>query len=219
VALLAPAPDADPGTLVARGREAGALRRSLDLDREVADVEDLLRVVDNGVSRMNAIVRALRDFSRHSAEGANEPVDLEQLVDDAAALLRHDLKNRVELVKDLQVKEKLMGQPGPLAQVFTNLFKNAAQAIEGAGSIRVSSRAVEGGISIRIADTGRGIAPGTLPKIFEPFFTTKPVGEGTGLGLAIVHGIVQKHGGRISVESRPGQGTEFTIFLPTLAPT
>jgi signal transduction histidine kinase len=163
---------------------------------------------------MGAIVRALSDFSRQSADNRPEPVELERLVDDAAALLRHELKGRVELVKDLQADGPLLGEPGPLTQVLMNLFKNAAQAIDGPGTIRISSRRAEGGVEIKVADSGRGMPPEALSKIFEPFFTTKAVGEGTGLGLAIVHGIVEKHGGRIGVSSGPGAGTELTVFLP-----
>ncbi|MBI5547052.1 MAG: HAMP domain-containing protein, partial [Deltaproteobacteria bacterium] len=215
VVRLLPAPDADEGSWTKGARAATQLRRSLGLDATLADAEDLLRVMGNGVTRMGAIVRALRDFSRQSAEGAMEPVELERLVDDAAALLRHDLRGRVEIVKELEEAGPIACQAGPLTQVFMNLLKNAAQAIEGPGLIKVSCRSVEGGVEVRIADNGKGIPPESLTKIFEPFYTTKPVGEGTGLGLAIVHGIVQKHRGRISCTSQPGKGTEFTLFLPS----
>ncbi len=199
------------------GPAAGETKRT-EAPKELADLEDMLRVMGNGVTRMVAIVRALRDFSRQSADSKPEPVELERLVDDAAALLRHDLKDRIELVKDLQAPGPLWCEPGPMTQVFMNLLKNAAQAIQGRGTIRVSSKAAEAGIEIRVADTGAGIPPEALSKIFEPFFTTKPVGEGTGLGLAIVHGIVEKHGGRISVASRVGSGTELTLLLPASPP-
>ncbi len=137
-------------------------------------------------------------------------------MDDAAALLQHDLKGRIELVKDLQ-PGSVPCQPGPMTQVFMNLFKNAAQAIDGPGRIEVQSRTGPDGLEIVVADSGRGIAPEDLPKIFEPFFTTKGVGEGTGLGLAIVHGIVEKHGGTIRCSSEPGRGTRFTLCLPVRA--
>ncbi|HEY3448439.1 MAG TPA: ATP-binding protein [Myxococcales bacterium] len=214
LAALCPPPGASEAELVASARAASELRSRAGLDATLQDVEDLLRVMGNGVTRMGAIVRALRDFSRQSASETPEPAELERLVDDAAALLRHDLKGRVELVKKLSPTGPVLCQPGPLTQVFLNLLKNAAQAMDGPGTITVSSATVEGGVEIRVADTGQGIPAEELPKIFEPFYTTKPVGEGTGLGLAIVHGIVEKHGGRIACSSRPGEGTQFTIFLP-----
>ncbi|MGC4114263.1 MAG: ATP-binding protein [Myxococcales bacterium] len=214
LASLAPSPQASEAELLVAARAAAELRQKAGLDATLQDVEDLLRVMGNGVTRMGAIVRALRDFSRQSASEAPEPVELERLVDDAAALLRHDLKGRIELLKKLGPTGPVRCQPGPLTQVFLNLLKNAAQAMEGPGTITVSSAAVDGGVEIRVADTGKGIPAEDLPKIFEPFYTTKPVGEGTGLGLAIVHGIVEKHGGRIACSSQPGQGTEFTLFLP-----
>ena len=106
-----------------------------------------------------------------------------------------------------------------LGQVMLNLLVNALQAIEATnrsegGRIRISSRNVNGEMLIEVADNGTGISPEHLPKLFDPFFTTKPVGEGTGLGLSISHGIITGHGGRIEVNSRPGEGTTFCIFLP-----
>ncbi|MGI5864617.1 MAG: sensor histidine kinase [Myxococcales bacterium] len=214
IVRLVPPPEGNPAALADGARAASELKRRVDVERELEDLEDMLRVMSNGVSRMGGIVRALRDFSRQSAESRPEPVEIERLVDDAAALLRHELKGRVEVVKDLQNSGPVLCEPGPITQVFMNLLKNAAQAIEGPGAIRVSSRDAESGVEIKVADTGKGMDAETMKKIFEPFFTTKPVGEGTGLGLAIVHGIIKKHGGRISVASQPGHGTELTVYLP-----
>lgn len=95
---------------------------------------------------------------------------------------------------------------------------NAAQAIPEKGEITIRTGHAGDEAFIAIADTGTGIPAENLPKLFEPFFTTKPVGKGTGLGLSISYGIVQKHGGRIEVESAEGKGTTFTVWLPIKPP-
>jgi len=111
---------------------------------------------------------------------------------------------------------QITGDPGQLQQVFTNLLLNAADAMSGAGAITITTvPAPHGdGVVLKFADTGPGIPPEIKDKIFEPFFTTKPPGKGTGLGLSIVYGVIQRHGGTIEAESRPGGGTTFTITLP-----
>jgi signal transduction histidine kinase len=111
-----------------------------------------------------------------------------------------------------------------LKQVFMNLLANAYQAIEErvgesaeTGTIRLTTRASAEGITISVRDTGVGIPPEALGRIFEPFFTTKRVGAGTGLGLSTCYSIVERHGGALRVESRPGEGSTFAIFLPLRA--
>ena len=104
--------------------------------------------------------------------------------------------------------------PFQINQVFMNLLVNAAQAIDGQGTVTLSSGVEDDWVWIAIADTGPGIAPAHLSKIFDPFFTTKPVGQGTGLGLSVSYGIVNRHGGRIEVDSPPGGGTTFRVWLP-----
>ena len=98
-----------------------------------------------------------------------------------------------------------------------NLLVNAAQAISGVGEVSIKTKLAGDVVVICVGDTGCGIAPEHLKHIFDPFFTTKPVGEGTGLGLSISYGIIERHGGAISVESVQGQGTTFTITLPVNA--
>ncbi|MDP2018514.1 sensor histidine kinase, partial [Hydrogenophaga sp.] len=101
-----------------------------------------------------------------------------------------------------------------LNQVFLNLINNAAQAIQGTGTITVSTQVDPRFITVSIRDTGAGIPADVLPRIFEAYFTTKPDGEGTGLGLAIARNIVEEHGGDIQVSSEVGVGTEFRVRLP-----
>jgi signal transduction histidine kinase len=103
-----------------------------------------------------------------------------------------------------------------LNQVWTNLISNAQQSLNGKGTIAIETTAVGGTAVVRVIDDGPGIAPELLPRIFEPFFTTKVKGEGTGLGLGISRRIVEKHGGEVRCESRPGR-TVFEVRLPIAA--
>jgi signal transduction histidine kinase len=107
---------------------------------------------------------------------------------------------------------------GQLNQVFMNLLMNACDALEGRGRIRIRTRGLGDTVRIEFEDDGPGIAPEVVDRIFEPFFTTKPVGQGTGLGLSLSHGIVERHGGRMTVSSTPERGTVFVIELPREAP-
>jgi len=99
-------------------------------------------------------------------------------------------------------------------QVVMNMLVNAQHAIDRDGAITVRTRKLAGRVEISIIDTGCGIRPEDLPRIFDPFFTTKGVGKGTGLGLSVSHGIVEAHGGSIEVESAPGAGSTFRVYLP-----
>jgi signal transduction histidine kinase len=103
---------------------------------------------------------------------------------------------------------------GQMKQVFLNLITNAAQAMPAGGRLSVCTARVGNEVAVSVADTGEGISPEMQARIFEPFFTTKPVGMGTGLGLSVSLGIVEEHGGRITVESQVGQGSTFTVWLP-----
>ena len=104
--------------------------------------------------------------------------------------------------------------PSQLNQVFMNLLVNAAHAITDKGIITIRTGRQGEEVFIRIADTGKGIPEENLKRVFDPFFTTKPVGKGTGLGLSLSYGIMQKHNGRIEVQSEVGKGTTFTLWLP-----
>jgi two-component system NtrC family sensor kinase len=111
---------------------------------------------------------------------------------------------------------KAMVDPEQMRQALINILENAAEAMAGGGQLTVSTELAPEGrsLSIRVTDTGRGIPEENLERVFHPFFTTKQIGRGTGLGLAIVYGIVKTHHGSISVDSKVGAGTTFTISLP-----
>ena len=197
--------------LVKEIREAGDAAAA-DLGRSAAE---MLAVVQRGATRTKAIVQALHNYSR-SDESVQREVNLARSIEDSLDLLRHRLRN-IEVVKEIDPQARILGLPGQVDQVLMNLLTNAAQAIgERGGTIRVNATVEGPSVVITVSDDGGGIPPDVLPHIFDPFFTTKDVGEGSGLGLSIVHGIVERHGGQITVDSQVGQGTMFRVTFPRL---
>jgi signal transduction histidine kinase len=187
--------------------------------RAATDAGEMLRVVQRGAARSKAIVQALHNYSRGDEQRPRE-LSLARSVDDTLDLLRHHLRN-VRVDKQIDPDLRITGFPGQIDQVFMNLITNAAQAVGErvpGGTIRVAAAARADDVEITVSDDGPGIAAEVIPRIFDPFFTTKDVGEGSGLGLSIVHGIVDRHGGRIEVQSRIGEGTTFRITLPARGP-
>jgi len=189
-----------------------------------------LREAIKGSHRARDLVRQILAFSRQS-EPSREPVQLGGVVDEVFKLLGATLPPGIRLVKQFQTSNEVaLGDTTQLHQVMMNLCTNAIHAMsQNGGTLTValnsfvsSPRAKPVAPKLRpgdylrlsVTDTGHGMAPEVLERIFEPFFTTKPVGQGTGLGLAVVHGILQNHGGDITVSSEPGVGTTFNLFLP-----
>jgi len=144
-------------------------------------------------------------------------VELNKVLDDTLQLLEPQLKHApFEIVRNYgHDLPPAWGTPVRLQQVFMNLILNAQDAMPHGGRLTINTRQVDTSLVVDFRDTGVGIAPENIARIYDPFFTTKEVGQGTGLGLALSYGIIQEHGGRIFVESRPGEGTRFTIKLPT----
>jgi len=173
----------------------------------------LLRRSREGTERVKQIVQDLRTFSRMDQADLQE-VDLHEEIDRTLTLMEPRCKNCIRIERDYGKLPRVRCFPGQLNQVFLNLLVNACDAIDGQGTIRVVTRPTSDGVCLEFHDTGQGIPPEAQSRIFDPFFTTKPVGKGTGLGLSLSHGIVERHGGRMHVESEPGQGTVFTIELP-----
>jgi signal transduction histidine kinase len=199
------------------------LERGVPIDGEETfeELEDMLSRSKEGALRTKNIVTDLRTFSRLD-EAEFKEVDLHAGLESTLHLLEHRLGDRITIHRDYGDLPPVACYAGQLNQVFMNLMANAIDSVEkkgGAGDIYVKTSAVQGEdveprVSVSIRDTGTGIEPAKLPRIFDPFFTTKDVGEGTGLGLSISHGIVTKHGGTIQVESKPGEGSAFTVELP-----
>jgi signal transduction histidine kinase len=167
----------------------------------------------NGLRRCEEIISGLRQFSRKDVEGKKDE-DIHQGLDSTLSLLPEEQEKKVVIHRDYRFRGKVHCNLGQLNQVFMNLLTNALQAIDDKGEIWVRTEQEGDSVLITIEDTGRGIPPDALPRIFEPFYTTKDVGQGTGLGLSISHKVIEDHGGRIEVESRPGEGSRFFIYLP-----
>ncbi|RMG89228.1 MAG: PAS domain S-box protein, partial [Candidatus Dadabacteria bacterium] len=187
-----------------------------------------LGVIEAQGKRAAKLVRQLLDFGRGSVL-RREILDVGGFVTDAAEMLRHTLPDSVRLEMEVRAQDvRVEADPVQLQQVLVNLAVNARDAMPEGGTVTLAVDRVGPGslpaepgapdegewCRITVADTGEGIPADVLPRIFEPFFTTRAPGEGTGLGLSQVHGLVAEHGGHITVESEPGRGTTFRVYLP-----
>ncbi len=191
-------------------------------DRRITDEEirdDLWRI-EAQTTRMTAIINHLRDFSRES-KGKREITDLNRVVEDALIFLGQQLKRgNVAIMRELHPALPMVRiDPLQIEQVLLNLITNARDAMEstGMGTITIRTDVVSGDrVALSVTDTGPGIPDEIRTRIFDPFFTTKEVGKGTGLGLSICHGIIEEHGGDLSMESPAvdGRGARFTMILP-----
>jgi PAS domain S-box-containing protein len=177
--------------------------------------EEYVVSMEDGLRRVQKIVRQLLDFSQQH-EPEFSPTDVNAVVERVLVLTEHAFTaNHIRLDKQLQPGlPVLMVDRHMLEQVLMNLVLNAIQAIKGGGTVTIRTRIMDEACAIEVRDTGCGIQPHVLPRIFDPFFTTKGVGEGTGLGLSVSLGIVERHGGRILVDSEVGKGSLFTVALP-----
>ena len=140
--------------------------------------------------------------------------DLHQGLDSTLNIIWNELKYKCTVNKEYGELPPVCCVPSQINQVFMNLLLNAAEAIHDKGEIRIRTGRRGQEVFVAIGDSGAGIPPENLGRIFDPFFTTKLVGKGTGLGLSLVYTILQKHGGRIEVDSTVGQGSTFTVTLP-----
>ncbi len=177
-------------------------------------LDSLMEVNRVACARIIRIVKDLRNFARLDEADFKE-VNLNENIESTLSLLQHELRDHIEVVREFGELPAIPCYPNRLNQVFMNLLVNSIQSISGRGRIRVRTNLNGQDIKIEISDSGSGIRPEHLGKIFDPGFTTKGVGVGTGLGLSISARIIQDHHGTISVESEVGQGTMFTITLPT----
>ena len=190
-----------------------AVRKEFDLGFLREDIPALLSESRDGIARVKKIVQDLKDFS-HVDEAEWQFTDLRHGLESTLNIVWNELKYKVEVVKEYGNLPEIECIPSQLNQVFMNLFVNAGHAIEARGTLTIRTGAEAEKVWVEIADSGKGIAPEHLTRIFEPFFTTKPVGKGTGLGLSLSYGIVEKHHGKIEVESEVGKGTTFRVWLP-----
>lgn len=188
-------------------------RGGIDLEHTRRDLRALIEESLEGVSRVHQIARNLKDFS-HSGDTTCAPADLREGLERTLAIVHGEISRKADIVRrygDIPLVECRLSQ---INQVFMNLIVNAAQAIDGRGTITIATGVLSDRVWIEVTDTGCGIGPEDLPRVFEPFFTTKPVGVGTGLGLSISASIVERHAGSIEMESVPGEGTTVRVWLP-----
>lgn len=166
-----------------------------------------------GADRMKKIIQDLKSFSRLDAAEFAE-ADINGAIETTLSIMFHEYKNRIEVKKEFGTLPIIECYIARLNQVFMNLLVNACHAIEDKGEIGIKTGMEDETVKIEISDTGNGIPEDVIDKIFDPFYTTKPVGQGTGLGLSISHGIIKQHKGEISVKSKVGEGTTFSIKIP-----
>ena len=196
---------------------AEQLKKQVDLQYLKEDVVALVKESMDGLKRVKDIVQALKDFS-HVGETDWQMADLHHGLESTLNIAHNEFKFKATIAKQYGQLPLVKCLASQLNQVFMNLIVNAAHAIKESGVITIQTGTEGEWVWVRISDTGSGIAPENLSRIFEPFFTTKPVGQGTGLGLSLSYNIVNKHGGRIEVESELGKGTSFTVHLPVEPP-
>lgn len=209
-------------------RAMGRLQEILADERvdpsELEDVRRIVRALDGvmdasglAVDRMVGLVGSLRTFGR--PDGATRDlVDVHRALDDTVTLVRHRLGDRIAVETSYGDLPRIECFPAELNQAFMNLLLNATQAIEGSGRISLRTSAGDGEVEVEIRDDGSGIPEEDLERIFEPGFSTRGSRVGMGLGLLITQQVVDRHGGRIEVESEVGVGTSFTLRLPLRLP-
>jgi signal transduction histidine kinase len=190
---------------------AEVLLRQLDANPQVA--RELAGYVRDEVDRINLLITRFLDFAR-PLEPRLAPTDINTLLDRAIAeVQRHANPNAVLFVRNYSPDiEPIPADESLLERVFTNLLTNAVEASAHGATVTVKTRPLARGVEVAVIDRGHGIHPAQRENIFNPFFTTKA--SGVGLGLAIVSKIVDGHRGRLSVESEPGQGSVFRVWLP-----
>jgi signal transduction histidine kinase len=193
--------------------EGPALAPGLEWVASAASVAALLGEVRESTRRISELVAAVRSYSQLD-RAAMQRVDVTEGLDSTLTMLGHKLDG-ITVVRDYGPDlPAVEAYPGELNQVWTNLIDNAVDAMDGAGTLRLTTRADGDGVAVEVADTGPGMPPEVAARAFEPFFTTKEVGSGTGLGLDIARRIVEeRHAGAITITSHPGD-TILRVRLP-----
>jgi len=192
-----------------------ALREEIELEYLKDDIPTLMSESREGIKRVRKIVQDLKDFSRVDARQEWEWSNLHNGIDSTLNIVNNEIKYKCEVIKQYGPLPEVECLPSELNQVFMNLLVNAAHAVTAdRGTITIRTGVEGAQVWVEIQDTGCGIPKENLKRIFDPFFTTKPVGKGTGLGLSLSYGILQKHGGRIEVDSEIGRGTCFRLTIP-----
>ncbi len=197
---------------------AGEIKSEIDYNYLVPDIARALEDCHEGARRVRDIVVNLRTFSRLD-DSDLQRADIAEGIESTAKILGQFFRpDRVVLHREYGKLPQIECYAGQLSQVWMNLMVNAAQAMKSKGDLWIGARVEGDRLVVTFRDNGPGIPDHVVSKIFDPFFTTKKVGDGTGLGLSIVHGIIERHGGEIRVETQLGAGTTFVVELPLTNP-
>jgi two-component system, cell cycle sensor histidine kinase and response regulator CckA len=191
-------------------------------------VHESAEVIETAATRARELTRQLLGFAR-KGKHQNTAVSLDGTIQEVVGLLGRTLNKNIRIEQVLHARDaSVLGDPAQIHQVLLNLAVNASDAMPDGGMLRFETGVCAGDrlrvshpdagahdyVSVSVSDSGSGISTEIRDRIFEPFFTTKAQGKGTGMGLAMVYGIVKNHGGFIDVESEPGKGTRFSLYLP-----
>jgi len=204
------------------GATSGVIRDLFDPQFNLAwtpeTIEQELTIIDSAVNRARGITQQLLNFSRKTPQRL-VPGNVNKILDDVVlGLMEKELEVAdIRLIRDydLELPDTLL-DPDQIGQVFINIIKNAADAIEKSGSITLSTRRDDETVRVTVTDTGSGMTSDQMEKIFLPFHTGKEVGKGTGLGLSVSLSIVESFEGKMEVQSMPGSGSAFTVVLPII---
>jgi PAS domain S-box-containing protein len=207
----------------------GFTELSLDEVEKGTHIEDSLQEIYTAGKRAKDLVKQILAFARQSEEEL-KPIQIDTIATEVLKFIRSSIPTTIEIKQNIESDSLIMGNATQVHQILMNLFTNASHAMEDTGGIlefSLKDVLIDRGVTrkklglkpgnyieIKVSDTGAGIAPEIIGSIFDPYFTSKGPGEGTGMGLAMVHGIVESYGGKISVDSKAGQGTLFTVYLP-----
>ena len=176
----------------------------------------ILDKIEAQTDRVAKIVKNLLNFSRNPSDSLFYQINLKENLQEIVSLIDYKLKNmNIKLELNIEPIKPILAQGERLQQVFINIILNAIDAMPKGGTLKISLYPENNQAVVKIRDTGIGIKAQHLPHIFDPFFTTKGIGKGTGLGLSISYAIIKEHEGQIAVESKDGEGSIFTIRIPT----
>ena len=195
-----------------------ALEPGLEWVASTFSVATLLAQVKESSRRISELVAAVRSYSQMD-RASMQHIDVTDGIESTLVMLGHKLRDGVTVVRDYGADvPRIDAYAGELNQVWTILIDNAVDAMDGAGTLRIVTRAEGNDVVIEVCDTGPGMPPQVAARAFEAFYTTKDVGKGTGLGLDIAQRIVmQRHGGTIAIDSRPGE-TVLRVLIPVRLP-
>ena len=177
-------------------------------------LQEITKVMNASVKKGSDFIDSLLKFSRQDIERGMLPLDLEDVINETHKIISNTFDQKIKISTQVEGPLPIKGDHASLNQVFINLCNNARDSMPEGGELTLAGKRENDDIVVTIFDTGFGMDEDTVKKIFDPFYTTKDVGQGTGLGLSITHGIIEEHNGSVSVSSKPGKGTRFTISFP-----